>query len=183
MNYIIFDLELNSKPFKNRHPNEVIEIGAVKLDENLNFAGEFQSFAKPKIYKKIFKVVKNKTHILQQDIDEAEEFKVVIDRFKQWIGTNGLLCSWGHDDIHHLKTNCKFNKVGSRWLKESIDIQKQFSRIYDLPKGQVFSLKNALAMLEIPVEEELHRADIDARYTAEIFKKIFDQLDFGHLKK
>lgn len=182
MNFIIFDLELNSKPFKNRHPNEIVEIGAVKLDEHLNVTDEFQSFAKPRIYKKLFKVVKNKTNISQEDINEAEELKTVLGSFRQWVGSGFILCSWGHDDIHHLKTNCKFNKVSSKWLKESIDIQKQFSRIYDLPKGQVFSLKNALEMLEIPVKEELHRADIDARYTSEIFRRIFDRLDFN-LKK
>jgi DNA polymerase III epsilon subunit-like protein len=54
MNYIVFDLELNSKPFKSRHPNEIIEIGAVKLNRNLEITGTFQSFVKPKVYKKAF---------------------------------------------------------------------------------------------------------------------------------
>lgn len=179
MNYIIFDLELNSKPFKNRHPNEIVEIGAVKLDENLNNLGDYQSYSKPRIYKKLFKVVKNKTNINQEDINNAEEFNKVIYDFRKWIGNDCILCSWGHDDIHHLRTNCKFNRVNSRWFKESIDIQKQFSRIFGLPKGQVFSLKNALDMLEIPVEQELHRADTDAWYTAEIFKRIFDKIEFN----
>lgn len=177
MDYIVFDLELNSKPFKNRHPNEVIEIGAVKLDGSLNLAGSFQAFVRPRYYKKVFKVVRQKTKICQDDINNAEDFKTVIDRFRLWIGTDYLLCSWGNDDIHHLKMNCKFNRMGSRWLRDSIDIQKQFSKIHDLPLGQVFSLKNALALLDIPVEGDLHRAYIDAMYTGEIFKRVFDKLD------
>ena len=181
MNYIIFDLELNSKPFKNRHPNEVIEIGAVKLEEDLSFSDAFQSFVRPRIYKKLFSVVKKKTGISQEDLNEAESFRDIITEFRLWIDGDYILCSWGHDDIHHLKTNCKFNRVSSKWLKRSIDIQKQFSRIYGLPLGQVFSLKNALELLEVSVEEDLHRADVDAKYTAEIFVRIFDRLELDTL--
>jgi len=39
MNYIVYDLELNSKPFKSSIPNEIIEIGAIKLNENLQEIG------------------------------------------------------------------------------------------------------------------------------------------------
>ena len=177
MNYIIFDLELNSKPFKNRHPNEIIEIGAVKLNEDLDVLGTFQSFVKPKLYKKLFSVVKNKTHITQADVNNAEDFKSVITRFRQWIGKDYILCSWGHDDMHHLKSNCEFQRIGSKWIRGSIDIQKQFSRISGLPAGHSFSLKSTLERLEIPIRDELHRADIDALYTAEIFKRIYDKLD------
>ncbi|MCX7922306.1 MAG: exonuclease domain-containing protein [Clostridia bacterium] len=177
MNYIIFDLELNSKPFKNRHPNEIIEIGAVKLNSDLKNEGVFQAFVKPKIYKKLFTVVKRKTKITQEDINEADGFKDVLARFKQWIEDDYILCSWGHDDIHHLKANCEFNKRGIKWLKKNMDIQKHFSKIYEAPPGQRYSLKNALEVLDINVQEELHRAEIDAMYTAEIFVKIFNRID------
>lgn len=178
MNYIVFDLELNSKAFKSRFPNEIIEIGAVKLDSDLKTVGDFQSFIKPKLYRKLFPVIKRKTSILQEDINNAESFKVILNCFKEWIGEDYLLCSWGHDDIHHLKANCQFNRRGTDWLKQSLDIQKQFSKIYNLPSGQRFSLKNALLLLGITVEEDLHRAHVDAKYTAQIFKEVFDKLDF-----
>lgn len=178
MKYIVFDLELNSKPFKNRHPNEIIEIGAVKLNDNLEREGSFQEFVKPRIYKKLFSVVKRKTNITQDDISEAADFKDVLSRFKDWIG-NGpyLLCTWGHDDIHHFKQNCQFYHVSAKWLKRSFDIQSHFSKIYDLPKGHRFSLERALEELAIPVGESLHRADVDAKYTAEVFIRAFDKFD------
>lgn len=55
MNYIVYDLELNSKPFKSSIPNEIIEIGAIKLNENLQEIGMFSSFIKPKYFKNFFR--------------------------------------------------------------------------------------------------------------------------------
>lgn len=172
MNYIIFDLELNSKPFKNRHPNEIIEIGAVKLNDNLEVAGTFQSFVRPKIYKKLFKVIKQKTDIKQEDINNAEDFKCVLAKFKDWIDRDYILCSWGYDDIHHLRSNCRLHRLSAKWIKNPFDIQKQFSIQNGLPAGQVSSLGNALGVLGVNVDEKLHRADIDAKYTADIFIRL-----------
>lgn len=179
MHYIVFDLELNSKPFKNRHPNEVIEIGAVKLDESLQQVSTFQAYVKPKVYGKLFGIVRKKTRIDQKDIDGAEDFKSVISLFRQWAGRNFVLFSWGHDDIHHLRTNCKLHHVNARWLQNSIDLQKQFSDLAGLPASNRSGLQAALESLAIEVPEKLHRAYIDARYTAEIFIRIFDRLNLS----
>lgn len=179
MDYIIFDLELNSKIFKSRLPNEIIEIGAVKLDHHLLYDSSFQSFIKPKIYKKLFPVIKRKTGISQCDINDARNFGDIISSFKEWIGQDYILCSWGHDDIHHMKTNCSLHRMGSSWLKNPLDIQKVFSELYQSPPGQRFSLKKALHTLEIPVDEKLHRACTDAKYTAEIFTRIYDNMKSG----
>lgn len=179
MDYIIYDLELNSKPFKSNLPNEIIEIGAVKLDSNLNEIDTFQAFIKPKYFKKLFPVVKRKTNITQEAINDAGNFKEVISNFRSWIGDNFILISWGHDDIHHLLTSCKGNKITTSWLKKNIDLQKQVSSIYQVPPGQRYSLENALNVLGIEVDEDLHRALADARYTAQIFQKTFDKLDLS----
>ena len=179
MNYVIYDLELNSKPFKSSLPNEIIEIGAVKLDSNLNEIDTFQAFIKPKYFKKLFPVVKRKTNITQEEINNAENFKEAISNFKNWIGDNFILVSWGHDDIHHLYANCKINKLATGWLKKNIDLQKQVSSIYEVPAGQRYSLENALNVLGIDVGENFHRALADARYTAKIFQKTFDKLDMS----
>ncbi|MDQ2085859.1 3'-5' exonuclease [Herbivorax sp. ANBcel31] len=178
MNYIIYDLELNSKPFKSNLPNEIIEIGAVKLDKNLQEIGKFQAFIKPKYFKKLFSLVKRKTKITQEDINKADDFKKVIKNFQQWIGSDCVLISWGHDDIYNLSLNCRYNRIKIGWLKQNIDIQKQFSSIFNLPSSQRYSLKNALKLLEIEVLDDFHRALTDAEYTSKIFKCIFDKVNF-----
>ncbi|AUG57941.1 3'-5' exonuclease [Acetivibrio saccincola] len=177
MNYIIYDLELNSKPFKSNLPNEIIEIGAVKLDDNLNKIDKFQSFVKPKYFKKLFSLVKKKTQITQDDINNADNFKSVIRKFRQWIGSDFILISWGHDDIYNLTLNCRFNRIKTEWLKKNIDIQKQFSSIFNLPPGQRYSLENALKLMGIDIKDNFHRALTDAEYTSKIFKGVFDKLN------
>jgi inhibitor of KinA sporulation pathway (predicted exonuclease) len=179
MHYIIFDLELNSRVFKSRIPNEIIEIGAVKLDEELQVIGQFHSFVRPKVFRKLFPLIRKKTGIKQAEIDTADGFKDVLASFRQWIGNDYVLCSWGYDDIHHLKANCKFNRRGTDWLKRNMDIQREVSKLYQLPQGQRFSLKNALEHLNIPIIGRLHRADNDAEHTAKIFISVFDSLDFS----
>ena len=63
MSYIVFDLEWNQSPIGQagehpRMPFEIIEIGAVKLDENYNIIDEFSRLVKPRIYTKIHKIIR-----------------------------------------------------------------------------------------------------------------------------
>ena len=58
MNYIVFDLEWNQCPYgkereNKRLPFEIIEIGALKLDENRNYEDSFHQVVKPVVYKKL----------------------------------------------------------------------------------------------------------------------------------
>ena len=55
MNYIVFDLEWNQNPDGRKHPDsrlpfEIIEIGAVKLNEKREIIDTFQCLIKPKVY-------------------------------------------------------------------------------------------------------------------------------------
>ncbi|SHK13129.1 3'-5' exonuclease [Tepidibacter formicigenes] len=184
MNYIVFDLELNSKPFKSKIPNEIVEIGAVKINENLEIIDRFQSFIKPKYFPKLFRTIKKKTKISQVDINNAQSFDTVLNFFKNWIGKEYILFSWGYDDYYHFKTNCTLHELDINWLYKFVNIQKQFAHIYKFEKGQYPSLKNALNKLDIPLEEDdFHRADIDAEYTAKIFIKVFNKLTFSNVLK
>ncbi|CAH2214082.1 3'-5' exonuclease [Tepidibacter aestuarii] len=182
MNYIIFDLELNSKPFKSKIPNEIIEIGAVKLNEDLEIVDRFQAFIKPKYFPRLFSRIKKKTNIKQIDINNAKSFKLILKSFKDWLGEDYMLCSWGYDDYYHIKTNCKLHNIKSSWIHEFLDIQKQFSKINKLEKGKTASLSNALTLCDIEIEDtNMHRADIDAEYTCKIFIHLFEKLDFSSI--
>ena len=68
MNYIVFDLEWNQSP-KGKEgaidhlPFEIIEIGAIKLDENRNPIGEFQQLVSPSVYSQIHYKISEVTHL------------------------------------------------------------------------------------------------------------------------
>ena len=59
MNFIIFDLEWNNAyNYKlKRGMNEIIEIGAVKLDENLDVVDTFKQLIKPQLSRKILRIL------------------------------------------------------------------------------------------------------------------------------
>ena len=63
MQYIILDLEWNTAFDKRRKEfvNEIIEFGAVKLDEHLEEVDTFSSFVKPVIEKKLTSRVRKLT--------------------------------------------------------------------------------------------------------------------------
>ena len=55
MNYIVFDLEWNQSPggkrwSNSRLPFEIIEIGAIKLNEEKEIVDSFQRLIKPQVY-------------------------------------------------------------------------------------------------------------------------------------
>ena len=76
MQYIILDLEWNTAFDKRRKEfvNEIIEFGAVKLDEQLEEIDTFSSFVKPVIEKKLTSRVRKLTHITNEDVQNAEKY-------------------------------------------------------------------------------------------------------------
>ena len=88
MNYIVFDLEFNqsfdfktgSSPASNPEcPFEIIQIGAVKLDSNLETVGYFNYYIKPVIYKRIHPYVEKITGITQEMLDSGHNFSEVYE--------------------------------------------------------------------------------------------------------
>ena len=59
MNIVVLDLEWNGAYSKRLHGyiNEIIEFGAVKLDQELNIIDRFSCFVKPQVGKRISSVI------------------------------------------------------------------------------------------------------------------------------
>lgn len=176
MNYVVFDLEMNNKWGTKIH--EIIEIGAVKINSEIAIVNNFQAFVKPKLHPTISKLIKRKTKIKQEWIDNASELSCVIKTFRTWIGEdNFVLCGWGTDDQLTFKRNFEINNITDfedDLLKNYYDIQKNFIKVYNLPHQ--ISLKNALAMLDIKPKHNIwHRAIFDAINTSQIFIKLADR--------
>lgn len=176
MNYIVFDLEMNNKWGTKIH--EIIEIGAVKINAQAEIVDYFQSFVKPKLYPAISKLIKKKTQIKQEWINQAPELPHVINDFNRWIGREKfILCAWGIDDLLTLQRNFALNNINSlnyNFLHNYYDIQRDFMKSNNLTNQ--ISLKNALAMLNTTPQYNIwHRAIYDAVHTAQIFVQLLDQ--------
>jgi len=179
MNYIVFDLEFNMffkfKEGDLANPemkNEIIQIGAVKLNEALETVSTFDLIIKPVIYRRMNPYVKRKTNINTRRVGQGTPFVKAIESFHAWVGDDSVLCSWGHDDILALRDNCLFFGFDAIPFNKFINIQQIYMTIGTLTKQP--SLEMAVESLGLAIDTPFHDALSDASYTADIFRKIYD---------
>lgn len=182
MNYVILDLEFNQtyNPVKKgeniinkKCPFEIIQMGAVLLDEDLNITSTFNELIKPEIYLDINPYVSGLTGISIESLSDGKPFKEAYMEFTKFIKTPSVLCVWGMSDIKELFRNIEYHEMDTSLVtKEYINIQSYASKHFNYPKGINIGLSNAVELLNIPKGNNFHDAFNDAFYTAEVFKKL-----------
>lgn len=186
MNYIVFDLEWNQSP-KGKEgaidhlPFEIIEIGAIKLDENRNPIGEFQQLVSPSVYSQIHYKISEVTHLDMKTLQrEGVPFSEAISRFLAWCGKDFWFVTWGSMDLTELQRNMVYfgEEIPFPMPLLYYDLQKLYSLEYH-GGDEKMSLDQAVEEMGIPVDEEkpFHHALDDAFYTGQIMAKMgFDQV-------
>ena len=180
MNYIVLDLEWNQSPDgkegQTRHlPFEIIEIGAVKLDQNRKRAGKFHRLVKPQVYDELHFKIQEVTGLdIEQLRREGESFPKVIREFLEWCGPEEYrFCTWGPMDLTELERNIAYYGLPQPFLRPLLyyDVQKLYSLEYGDGSSRM-ALDLAAAEKGLAQEGAFHRAFNDACYTADIFEKI-----------
>ncbi|MBE6644332.1 MAG: exonuclease domain-containing protein [Ruminococcaceae bacterium] len=181
MYYITLDLEWNQayaekalavqKRLSRRLRGEVIQIGAVKLDKNMNPCGSYQTIVKPKYFKKLHRHVSVLTGITQEQIDLGISLPEAAERFRKWCGRDFVFLTWGPDDIPMLKENFRVHDISVTWLDKTYDLQLIFNRQTDGGTKQR-SLEYAMEYFEIPQNLPAHDALNDAYFTALVAEKL-----------
>ncbi|MDF2879922.1 MAG: exonuclease [Clostridiaceae bacterium] len=184
MNYIVFDLEFNQgsnrcnriSNINPRCPFEIIQIGAIKLNSEFKFISSFDSLIKPQIYTDINPYVKEITNITIEQLLDKKSFKEVYNELIDFIGHDrNILCVWGTADIKELHRNIAYHGLDATVIsREYINIQLHTSKLFNCKNGINIGLKNAVELLNIPADTNFHNAINDAYYTAEVFKKIYN---------
>ena len=180
MKYIIFDLEFNQSSNKEDRiaqlPFEIIQIGALKLDEDLKTISTFNELVKPTVYKNILPYIQDLTKITEEMLSSAKEFTNIYYEFMNFIGKEDItFIIWGIVDFRELfKEIIYFNLPTENLPKQYIDIQEYASKHFKVPAGKRIGLKNALDFLNINISCEFHNAFNDAYFTAEVFKKLYN---------
>lgn len=176
MDYIVFDLEWNQSPggkamSEASLPFEIIQIGAVKLDEDFNVQGEFSAYVCPVVYNKLHKKISEILGITMDDLyEKGEPFSDVCSDFLEWCGDDYIFCTWGSMDLTELQRNMVYHNVKNTLAMPLMyyDLQKLYSIEYQDGK-QRSTLQNVIEKFGIKEDEEFHMADSDARYTAKVF--------------
>ncbi len=174
MNYIVVDLEwnqamssksavFNKLPIKLR--GEIIEIGAVKLTEDMKPAEEFTVDVKPVYFKRMHYKVKKLTGFDKERLALGLSFRDAFEQFRQWCGENPVFLTWGCDDKGIMEQNIIIHDLDWDWIDGWINLQLIYNMQTDGDKNQK-SLATAMEHFEIEQTRVAHDALGDAYNTA-----------------
>ncbi len=176
MDYIVFDLEWNQSDTGREVkeiPFEIIEIGAVKLNEEFRMKGKFHRLIKPEIYKELHYITRSLIHIKMEELVNEKSFPEVMEEFLDWCGDDYIFCTWGPIDLTELQRNMRFYQMPalSGGPIKFYDVQKLFSIGFEDRKTRR-ALEHAVDVLGIEKDIPFHRAFSDAYYTAKVLSRI-----------
>ena len=177
MNFIIYDLEATC--WMGRPPQgiqEIIEIGAFKINEYGEVLSSYSTFVKPVVNPVLSSFCQRLTSISQQDVNRARKFPNVIQDFQDWVGvydSEYLLCSWGKFDVQLLRNDCNLHKLETDWLDFQTNLKSQYHDIKKMVKYT--GLKNTVDREGFEFTGIHHRAISDAENLAKIFIKYIDE--------
>lgn len=176
MNYIVLDLEWNQCPYGKNYtikqlPFEIIEIGAVKLDDKLNILGEFHRIIKPKKYKKLHFQTQKILHITDSQLNKGMAFDVAMDQFFDWCGDDYMFCTWGMSDLTELQRNMEYFGVENFLPKPLKYYELQELMSIELNEDEKRrSLESAVEYYNIEETRDFHGALEDAYYTVKVMQ-------------
>ncbi len=173
MNHIILDLEWN-QPFNMKMmvkepvmlSGEIIQIGAVKLDEKFHLVDTFKIMVTPKYYRTMHRKVSKLTNIKTEDLQYGFPFKKAFKHFSDWCGDDFVFLTWGPDDIEMLNKNMTIHKVNTEWIPDTYNLQIIFNNQHTKTNRQI-SLKHAMEYVN-EAALDAHDALNDARNTAKL---------------
>ena len=184
MKHVVVDLEMNpvSREFREvrrKLNEEVIEIGAVRLDENFQQEAEFQCYVKPE-YGPIKKHITSLTGITQAMVADKKTYAACFQDFVDWVGEEETkIYSWSMSDIKQLRSECRYKLpdfdigwLNARW----VDLQQEFDDRLGLHNS--LALKHALGAMDHKFEGTQHTALADAINTSAILTLMQDDAKF-----
>ncbi len=148
---------------------EMIQIGAVKLNEQREIIDTFNQLIQPSCYKRLNPHIQKITHITPEALEDAPYFDEAYADFISWCGEDSVLLTWGCDDISVFEQNVQYFACEPP-LPPVCDIQRLFSEQQETPNERK-SLKRAMEILEIEPSDDkaFHNALNDAYYTALVY--------------
>ena len=184
MHYIVLDLEWN-QPTSYNTPVfrqvgdsllfEIIQFGAVKLDEDFSVVDELSIPVRPTHYTSIHPRVKRMTHLGREQLCDAPDFPEAMEQFAAWCGGDYAFLTWGGDDVSVLQQNIDFFHYDG-YVGKTYDVQKLYAELNQLGNKQR-ALKSAMEEQGIEPDEsrDFHNAVNDAYYTALVLQKLPDR--------
>lgn len=171
MNYIVFDLEWNqpaSPEAAVREPvylaGEIVEIGAVKLNDAFEKVDELRLYIRPQYYTRMHRAIASLTGVHDRDLQEQGlPFPEAFAAFRNWCGEEYTYMTWSTSDLPVLIDNMRLHGLDVSELPDLVDVQRIFDR--EIMRSQRrTNLDHALEVLGVK-GERAHDALNDSRNT------------------
>ena len=182
MNRIFMDLEMNpiSKEYCRERKicrQEVIEFGAVRLDQNSREIDTFQCYVRPAYNAGVMPYITGLTGIRTEQVADAELFAEALQRFLLWCGSEYEIYSWSDADFLQLQQEMQLKNI-----PQTPGLQRMFLHWHDLQKeyGEMLyserqvALKMAVDNAGLTFFGRAHTALSDAKAAAGIYREMHE---------
>lgn len=180
MKRIFMDLEMNPISCKQKEAreicrSEVIEIGAVMLNEGNREISRFQTYVRPQYSADIMPFITNITGITKEHVAGAENFVTAFQEFLSWCGADFEIYSWSENDPIQLQKEMELKSMPAS--AETVymflhwhDLQKEYEKMLFLERR--IALKTALKNAGLEFCGRAHSALSDASATADLYREM-----------
>lgn len=150
--------------------NDIIEIGAVKLNTQTGKISQKTSYIVKPRNSTVSSFITKLTTLTQEDVNKGIPFRDACNKLKKEFGTkNKVWCAWGDYDRIHFQRDCEFYNAQYPFGVTFINAKTLFSLVYGLPKE--LGLRAAMEYLGLEFKGTQHRGHDDAYNTARVLWK------------
>lgn len=190
MTYIILDLEWDSV-YSVKHKkfiNQILQIGAVKLDEKLNIIDTFEATIRSDISKKVSSRFSKITGITTENMLSGMPLSDAVIQYNSWVGNDTVTMSWSNSDLYSILENEKCLLDGLRFnIEKYLDLQVFIQNEMRFSGAEVtsqISLADAADFYKISTENlSLHTAKDDCLLCVALLQKNYCKERFDALIK
>lgn len=182
MKAVFVDFEMNpiEKKYKECRrvcKGEIIEIGAVKIDEDGKEISSYQEYVRPDYSAEMNETCQELTGITMAMLTDKPHFTEAFGHFLTWCKENNEddyeMYAWSENDWRQLTREMRLKKIDMsddsvRWM---LDHWQNFQQIFCnlLGLDKVISLDKAVATLGETFDGQMHDALWDARNTSKLY--------------
>ncbi len=189
MKHVVIDLEMNRIPRKSPArafcSSEIIEIGAVMLDDNLQEISSLRTYVKPEYSDDIAGDIQKLTGISYDMVAGAPGFNEALRMFTSWCHSTGddvTIYAWSGTDYSQVRKEMELKayEISAEDQDLLTTEWQDFQREFDSNMGfeRAISLSMAIDMAGIEFEGRAHDALDDARNTAGLLQVFMDKTLF-----
>ncbi len=186
MSYVVFDLEYNNmqgvtedlrkflpggkEKMRYLYPNEIIQIGAVRLDDDFNETDRLNIFVKNQFYKHLNPFISEMTGITEENLEVGIPFKEAADKLREF-SSGSVIITWGISDIFELIRNCHMHSMPTTVIGRSYCDLQELCGSTDF-ENRTPGLKNAMIKYGLSWEDDsFHDGLYDSICTGEVLRE------------